>query len=378
VMHTLAAAVLLASVGALTTERSLDAETGHLGPEVLAPESAIPRISRVYYLSMPSTPRSKRELGLLENLAEYGFSPSQITRVDGFTLRQNVSDPSSPWTAAANAALSSMPSPVRMVLAGAAPELAKVMECQHADNYYSTTGRSPIHGSAKTCSNVVGLLLGTLRMYMMAGEHIAEVKAADHQSDSDLVMFLQDDARLLPRFRTGMEQVLGDVPMGTWDILNLHGGGTPFDQKMPMPEYEAQISSNLSSIRSLFPDLTGFGKDRDYLVKMLFAAKAGIGPHFGNAAQLMPADRIEKVFKALTDVPFLAHWLKSGKAHIDVMQVAAHQSGSILVHDSTQCLAYPTGSVKSSMDGQKQDVPSRVATPPRATYHASECNSDEL
>ena len=373
-MHTLAAAVLLASVGALTTERNLDAETGHLGPEVLPPESAIPRISRVYYLSIPSTPVSERELGLLENLAEYGFSPSQITRVDGFTLHQNASDPNSPWTAAANAALSSMPSPVRMVLAGAAPELAKVVECQHADNYYSTTGRSPIQSSAQTCSNVVGLLLGTLRMYMMAAEHVA----AGNQSNSDLVMFLQDDARLLPRFRTGMDQVFGDLPVGTWDILNLHGGGTPSDQKMPMHEYEAQISSNLSSIRSLFPDVAGFGEESDYFVETLFAAKAGIGPHFGNAAQLMPADRIEKVFQALTAAQFLAPWVKSGEPYVDVMQVAAHQSGGIVVQDSTQCLAYPTGTVKSSMDGDKQDVPSRVATPPRATHHASECNSVEL
>jgi len=318
-------------------------------------------ISHVFYLTMPTSTPSPRVLGLLDNLARHGFSPSQISRVEGFTLRQNVSDVYSPLTTAAADVLSTLPTDVASRIVASSHFIGSQSMCIHGDNYYGTDTRAIFTKSAAACSNVHGLTLGTLNMYMQAAKKVAD--------GDGLVLFLQDDARLLDAFERDLQHVLTEVPLGSWDVLSLHGGGTPPSFRTP-PDMHTMTAADMRRGYYFDPSIS------DFVLETNYQAHWGNGPHFGNAAQLMPAQSIKAVVDALTSPVVLDH-LWDGRQHIDVMQVVAHQKGKLRLLDSTLCLAYPTDETPSSVDGKGVDLTERHPTPPTSAYQASFCFHQE-
>ena len=326
-----------------------------------AARATMPGISHVFYLTMPTSTPSPRVLGLLDNLARHGFSPSQISQVDGFTLRQNISDVYSPLTTAAADVLSTLPTDVASRILASSHFLGPQSMCTHGDNYYGTYKRAIFTRSAAACSNVHGLTLGTLNMYMQAAKKMAD--------SDELILFLQDDARLFDSFERDLPVVLTEVPLASWDVLSLHGGGTPPALQTP-PEMHTWTAADIRAAGHYEPSIT------DFVLETNYHAHWGYGPHFGNAAQLMPAQSIKAVVDALI-LPTVLDHLWDGRQHIDVMQVVAHQKGKLRLLESTRCLAYPTDETPSSVDGEGVDLSGRHPTPPTTAYNASLCFHQE-
>jgi len=234
--------------------------------------------------------------------------------------------------------------------------------CHHKDGYWNFTGNEDAALSA--CSNMAGETLAYINMLRKFAKY------AEETGQSGYAIMLEDDARIIsPDFAGDLEYVLREQK--GWDLLKLHGGGTP-------AEYVPKGAA-LERLDKVYEELkkgseenkqAGFGlgaTDPNAGDQVDALSAAGMIAHLGDVAMMVHSSNALKVVDAL---------FNSGPnifpAGLDWNLVGTQMVTGIKVVDSIKCLMYPSYWMDESSTigatGGTQSEP-MTATPPTSKYY---------